>query len=43
MLATCVTWNSVYLINLETKEEPFSDKYQQFIFLKQCFKFQGLV
>ena len=28
VLATCVTWNSVYLINLGMKEEPFSDKYQ---------------
>ena len=42
MLAACVAWNSVYLINLGMKEELFSDKYQWFIILKQCFKFQGL-
>ena len=28
VLAMRVTWNFVYLINLEMKEEPFSDKYQ---------------
>ena len=28
VLATCVTWNSVYLINLGMKEESFLDKYQ---------------
>ena len=28
VLATSVTWNSIYLINLGTKEGPFSDKYQ---------------
>ena len=27
VLATCATRNSIYLINLVTKEEPFSDKY----------------
>ena len=43
MLATRVTRNSVYLINLGMKEESFSDKYQWFTFIKRCFTFQGLV